>query len=175
MGRKPAGHLSYRAVFVLHSLGLASLFFAAFVWLVRPASQLLTRIGASLSSFGNPSKRFGARSFFCGGITFFHGRLSVEHDSDLTSSFFEFFGPLLCQPPSSCHRSNWFKVCAVVWRWQHTLDHVLCAARIFFFDDDSRRLHVGKRRLYWRSLYWWNYWPREMFFYGMIGFPADPI
>lgn len=44
-------------------------------------------------------------------------------------------------------------------------------ARNFFFDHPSRdRIAIGASLL--ATLYWWNSLPREMFFYGMIGFPT---
>lgn len=45
------------------------------------------------------------------------------------------------------------------------------AGRNFFYDHESRdRIALGSAAL--GALYWWNSLPREMFFYGMIGFPV---
>ena len=46
-----------------------------------------------------------------------------------------------------------------------------CSTRNFFATDDNRyRLAVFAALL--GTTYWWNSLPREMFFYGMIGFPV---
>ena len=45
------------------------------------------------------------------------------------------------------------------------------AARNFFAADDSKTLIAAVAALL-GTIYWWNSMPREMFFYGMIGFPA---
>ena len=44
------------------------------------------------------------------------------------------------------------------------------AARNFFFADHSKNLIAAAAIL--GTIYWWNSLPREMFFYGMIGFPV---
>jgi hypothetical protein len=45
------------------------------------------------------------------------------------------------------------------------------AARNFFAADDSKTLIAAVAALL-GTIYWWNSLPREMFFYGMIGFPV---
>jgi len=45
------------------------------------------------------------------------------------------------------------------------------SSRNFFFDDDSKNLTVLMASIF-GTIYWWNSLPREMFFYGMIGFPV---
>jgi hypothetical protein len=45
------------------------------------------------------------------------------------------------------------------------------AARNFFYADDSRSL-IALAAALLGIIYWWNSLPREMFFYGMIGFPV---
>ncbi|HXF75363.1 MAG TPA: hypothetical protein VNN13_04680 [Methylomirabilota bacterium] len=65
---------------------------------------------------------------------------------------------------------QWFKIAAflamasVPWI-------MFLAARNFFFDHDAKDwAAVAASSL--GTIYWWNSLPREMFFYGMIGFPA---
>src|SRR5881409_2720756 len=87
---------------------------------------------------------------------------------DLSIKFFEFLSLALSAvllPPV-----QWFKVCAFV--AMASIPWIMyCAARNFFFDDDSRDFTSVTAALL-GTLYWWNSLPREMFFYGMIGFPA---
>ncbi|MGH7817056.1 MAG: hypothetical protein ACREOR_06675, partial [Candidatus Binatia bacterium] len=45
------------------------------------------------------------------------------------------------------------------------------AARNFFCADDLRNITAPAAALL-GTIYWWNSLPREMFFYGMIGFPV---
>ena len=42
-----------------------------------------------------------------------------------------------------------------------------------FFDDEARASMVAPLAAFLGTLYWWNSYPREMFFYGMIGFPLS--
>lgn len=64
---------------------------------------------------------------------------------------------------------QWFKITALLavagvpWLMYFT-------GRNFFYDHDARdRISIGLALL--GTLYWWNSLPREMFFYGMIGYP----
>ena len=66
--------------------------------------------------------------------------------------------------------AQWFKITAflamasIPWL-------MYCSTRNFFATDDTRyRLAVFAALL--GTFYWWNSLPREMFFYGMIGFPV---
>ncbi|HKY06648.1 MAG TPA: hypothetical protein VJQ55_00315, partial [Candidatus Binatia bacterium] len=45
------------------------------------------------------------------------------------------------------------------------------AARNVFCADERKNL-IGLVAAFFVTIYWWNSLPREMFFYGMIGFPA---
>jgi hypothetical protein len=46
------------------------------------------------------------------------------------------------------------------------------AARNFFFDQDNLKNIVAPSAALLGTIYWWNSLPREMFFYGMLGYPA---
>ncbi|MGH7793983.1 MAG: hypothetical protein ACREQ2_03650 [Candidatus Binatia bacterium] len=65
---------------------------------------------------------------------------------------------------------QWFKICvflanaSVPW-------FIYFAARNFFFADAAENLDA-LLAAFLGTVYWWNSLPREMFFYGMIGFPV---
>jgi hypothetical protein len=65
---------------------------------------------------------------------------------------------------------QWFKICvflanaSVPW-------FIYFAARNFFFAEASENLDA-LLAAFLGTVYWWNSLPREMFFYGMIGFPV---
>jgi len=87
---------------------------------------------------------------------------------DLSIKFFEFIALGLSSVALST--VQWFKLIAflamAIVPWL-----MYMAARHFFFDDDSRdRAALAAALL--GTIYWWNSLPREMFFYGMIGFPV---
>lgn len=87
---------------------------------------------------------------------------------DLSIKFFEFgaigLSAIALTPV------QWFKVtaflamAAVPWL-------MFAAGRNCFFNHGSRQ-QIGLGAALLGTLYWWNSLPREMFFYGMIGFPV---
>lgn len=87
---------------------------------------------------------------------------------DLSIKFFEFVA--LGMSAVALSPVQWFKILAFV-----TMASVpwimYLAARNFFISDDSRYSAAALAALF-GTIYWWNSLPREMFFYGMIGFPA---
>lgn len=87
---------------------------------------------------------------------------------DLSIKFFEFAAVGLSAIALS--PLQWFKITAflamasVPWL-------IYASARNFFYDLDSKAgIAVVSALL--GTAYWWNSLPREMFFYGMIGFPV---
>jgi hypothetical protein len=86
---------------------------------------------------------------------------------DLSIKFFEFLALGLSAVALS--PIQWFKLCAffamasVPWL-------MYFSARNFFFADESKHL-MALAAAFLGTIYWWNSLPREMFFYGMIGFP----
>lgn len=154
-------------IFVLHALGLAFLF--------SPIAGLLNREPIidqdwglhfhhlkSLEVFWRQDKAlWGYNPFFMAGYP-------SNTIQDLSIKFFELlslaFATIVLSP------MQWFKIGAflamagVPWL-------LYFAARNFFFDDDSKNLS-GAAALLLGTVYWWNSLPREMFFYGMLGFPV---
>ena len=87
---------------------------------------------------------------------------------DLSIKFFEFIALGLSAIAFS--PVQWFKVCAflamasVPWLMYFSV-------RNFLFADETKNL-AALAAAFLGTIYWWNSLPREMFFYGMIGFPA---
>jgi hypothetical protein len=87
---------------------------------------------------------------------------------DLSIKFFEFIA--LSLSVIALSPIQWFKIGAflamasVPWL-------MYFAARNIFFADGSQNL-AALAAAFLGTIYWWNSLPREMFFYGMIGFPA---
>ena len=87
---------------------------------------------------------------------------------DLSIKFFEFAA--LGLSALTLTAVQWFKLsaflsmAAVPWL-------MFFAARNFFYAVDSKNLIALSAALL-GIIYWWNSLPREMFFYGMIGFPV---
>jgi len=155
------------AIFFLHTLGVALLF--------SPVEGVLTSEPVieqdwglhfhhlnSLATFWRQESRlWGYNPFFMAGYP-------SNTIQDLSIKFFE----LMAIGLSSLALSpiQWFKLgvffanASVPWM-------MYLAARNFFVADDSKRV-ATTAAAFLGTVYWWNSLPREMFFYGMIGFPA---
>jgi hypothetical protein len=87
---------------------------------------------------------------------------------DLSIKFFEllslFLATIVLSPV------QWFKICAFL-AMASTPWLLYFASRNFFYEDGSKNL-IGAAAAVLGTVYWWNSLPREMFFYGMIGFPV---
>jgi hypothetical protein len=87
---------------------------------------------------------------------------------DLSIKFFEFAALLLSG--FALTPIQWFKLTAFI--AMTTVPWLLYfAARNFFYDYENKP-SVALAAAVLGTLYWWNSLPREMFFYGMIGFPT---
>ena len=87
---------------------------------------------------------------------------------DLSVKFFEFAA--LGLSTIALAPVQWFKIVAFL-ATASIPALMFYAGRNFFYNHVSRdRIAVGSALL--GTLYWWNSLPREMFFYGMIGFPV---
>lgn len=87
---------------------------------------------------------------------------------DLSIKFFEFaalgLSALALSPIQWFKLTAFFAMAAVPWL-------MYFAARNFFVTDDAQhRIALAATLL--GTIYWWNSLPREMYFYGMIGFPV---
>jgi len=87
---------------------------------------------------------------------------------DLSIKFFEVAA--LAFSALTLSTVQWFKLIAFL--SMASVPFILYfAARNFFYADDSKSLIALSAALL-GTIYWWNSLPREMFFYGMIGFPV---
>ncbi len=155
------------SVFVLHSLGLASLF-SPVVGLFDSQPIVDQDWGLHFHHLKSLEAFWRQDHSLWGYNPFFMAGYPSNTIQDLSIKFFEFLSLALSAVLLS--PVQWFKVCAflamasIPWIMYY-------AARNFFFDDDSRDFTSATAALL-GTIYWWNSLPREMFFYGMIGFPA---
>src|SRR2546428_4503144 len=154
------------SVFVLHSLGLASLF-SPIVGLFDSQPIVDQDWGLHFHHLKSLEAFWRQDHSLWGYNPFFMAGYPSNTIQDLSIKFFEFLSLALSAVLLS--PVQWFKVCAFV--AMASIPWIMyCAARNFFFDDDSRDFTSATAALL-GTLYWWNSLPREMFFYGMIGFP----
>ncbi len=115
----------------------------------------------SLEAFWRQDKAFwGYNPYFMAGYP-------SNTIQDLSVKFFEFAALGLSTVALS--PVQWFKIVAFLAMAGVPL-LMYFTGHSFFYDHDSRdRIALSSALL--GTLYWWNSLPREMFFYGMIGFP----
>jgi hypothetical protein len=155
------------SAFVLHSLGLASLF-SPVVGLFDSQPIVDQDWGLHFHHLKSLEAFWRQDHSLWGYNPFFMAGFPSNTIQDLSIKFFEFFSLALSAVVLS--PVQWFKVCAFL--AMASIPWIMyCAARNFFFDDDSRDFTSATAALL-GAIYWWNSLPREMFFYGMIGFPA---
>jgi len=155
------------SIFVLHTLGLASLF-SPLAGLFNDQPIIDQDWGLhfhhlrSIEAFWRQDKAlWGYNPFFMAGYP-------SNTIQDLSIKLFEFLSLALSAIVLS--PVQWFKICAflamagVPWI-------LYFSAGNFFFDNDSKNLTALAASLF-GTISWWNSLPREMFFYGMIGFPV---
>src|SRR5262245_56613653 len=153
-------------IFLLHCLGLASLF--------NPISGLFSNQPVieqdwglhfhhlkSTEAFWNQDRAFwGYNPFFMAGYP-------SNTIQDLSIKFFEFAA--LGLAPLGLTPVQWFKILAflamAVVPWL-----MYFAARNLFFDRDNISNGAALAAAFLGTVYWWNSLPREMFFYGMVGY-----
>jgi len=116
----------------------------------------------SLAAFWHQDKiTWGYNPFFMAGYP-------SNTIQDLSIKFFEWAA--LALSAISLSPLQWFKICAflamasVPWL-------MYTAAENLFFADETKHF-IAVLAAFFGTVYWWNSLPREMFFYGMIGFPA---
>jgi hypothetical protein len=116
----------------------------------------------SLAAFWHQDKMtWGYNPFFMAGYP-------SNTIQDLSIKFFEWTA--LALSAISLSPVQWLKICAflamasVPWL-------MYTAASNLFFGDESK-CFIAALAASFGTVYWWNSLPREMFFYGMIGFPV---
>lgn len=155
------------AIFLLHALGLA-LLFTPWQGIVNIHPVIDQDWGLhfhhlkSLEAFWRESGRFwGYNPSFMAGYP-------SNTIQDLSIKFFEFvalgLSTVTFSPVQWLKLTTFLAMASVPWL-------MYLAVRNFFFAEDSKNVTALAAALL-GTIYWWNSLPREMFFYGMIGFPV---
>lgn len=165
--RKRIHILGTTTFFLLHVLGLA-LLFSPLIASINNEPIIDQDWGLhfhhlkSLETFWRRDKLlWGYNPFFMAGYP-------SNTIQDLSIKFFELLSLALAAIFLS--PVQWFKICAFL-AMASTPWLLYFASRNFFYSDDSKDLIATVAALL-GTVYWWNSLPREMFFYGMIGFSA---
>jgi hypothetical protein len=153
-------------VFLLHSLGLASLF-VPLAGLFN--NQLIIEQDWGLHFYQLTSMQaFWERDKMLWGYNpLFMAGYPSNTIQDLSIKFFELSALILSSLALS--PIQWFKISAflavacVPW-------FMYFAARNLFFDRDDIKSGASLVAALLGTAYWWNSLPREMFFYGMVGY-----
>src|SRR5262245_58499804 len=153
-------------IFLLHSLGLASLF--------SPLGGLFSNQPIIEQDWGlhfHHLKSMEAFWYqdrtFWGYNPFFMAGYPSNTIQDLSIKLFEFAA--LGLAPLGLTPVQWFKILAflaiAVVPWL-----MYFAACNLFFDRDNVKNGAALVAAFLGTVYWWNSLPREMFFYGMVGY-----
>jgi hypothetical protein len=159
--------VSTGGIFLVHALGLACLF-APLTSLFNTESLIDQDWGlhfhhlASLDAFWRQDRMvWGYNPFFMAGFP-------SNTIQDLSIKLFEFaalgLSTIILTPIQWFKITGYLAMASVPWT-------MYFAARLFFAADDSKHVVAAAASLL-GTVYWWNSLPREMFFYGMIGFSA---
>src|ERR1044072_528272 len=116
----------------------------------------------SLTAFWHQEKiTWGYNPFFMAGYP-------SNTIQDLSIKFCEFVALLLSAVALS--PIQWFKISAFL--AMASVPWIMYMAADNFFFVDETRYFISALAALLSTIYWWNSLPREMFFYGMIGFPV---
>src|SRR6266404_940492 len=154
-------------IFLLHSSGLVSLF-TPLHGLFDPQPLIDQDWGLHFHHLNSLSAFWRQDHTAWGYNPFFMAGYPSNTIQDLSIKFFEFIALVLST--ISFSTVQWLKLGAflamasVPWT-------MYFAARNLFILDDSKHI-VATAAAILGTVYWWNSLPREMFFYGMIGFPV---
>ncbi|HEX7228878.1 MAG TPA: hypothetical protein VF452_00685, partial [Candidatus Binatia bacterium] len=159
--------LATAAIFAVHSIALA-LIFTPVDGIVNKQPLIDQDWGLhfhhlnSLTAFWHQDKMtWGYNPFFMAGYP-------SNTIQDLSIKFFEWCA--LALSAISLSPLQWFKISAflamasIPWLMYMTAEN-------FFFAHESKHF-IAVLAAFLGTIYWWNSLPREMFFYGMIGFPV---
>jgi hypothetical protein len=154
------------AIFLLHSLGLA-LLFAPLEGLVNGQPVIEQDWGLHFHHINSLEAFWRQDSALWGYNPLFMAGYPSNTIQDLSIKLFEFLALILSHllwPPI-----QWFKIlaflaiAAVPWV-------MYFAARNLFERNEIKNVAALTAALL-GTIYWWNSLPREMFFYGMVGYP----
>ena len=154
-------------IFAIHSIALA-LIFSPVAGIVNNQPLIDQDWGLhfhhlnSLTAFWHQDKiTWGYNPFFMAGYP-------SNTIQDLSIKFFEFVALLLSTVALS--PIQWFKISAFL--AMASVPWIMYMAADNFFFVDETRYFISALAALLGTIYWWNSLPREMFYYGMIGFPV---
>jgi hypothetical protein len=153
-------------IFLLHTLGLAALF-VPLSGLFNNQPIIEQDWGLHFHHLKSLQGFWQQDRIFWGYNPFFMAGYPSNTIQDLSIKLFEFLALALSMIALS--PIQWFKILAflsmacVPWL-------IYFAARNFFFEGTIKEI-TAPLAVLMGTLYWWNSLPREMFFYGMIGYP----
>jgi len=87
---------------------------------------------------------------------------------DLSIKFFEWTA--LALSAVSLSPLQWFKICAFL--AMASIPWLMYIAAENLFLAHETKYFIAALAAFFGTIYWWNSLPREMFFYGMLGFPV---
>src|SRR6266508_6742195 len=154
-------------IFLFHSLGLASLF-VSLTGLYNNQPIIDQDWGLHFHHLKSLEAFWRQDHILWGYNPFFMAGYPSNTIQDLSIKFFELAA--LGLSTVALAPVQWFKICSflamasIPWLAYY-------AARNFLLTDDSTPFTAAITALL-GTIYWWNSLPREMFFYGMIGFPV---
>jgi hypothetical protein len=159
-------------IFLLHGLGLA-LLFSPLAGLFNGAPVIEQDWGLHFHHLKSMEVFWQQDRAFWGYNPLFMSGYPSNTIQDLSIKFFEFSALGLAS--LGLTPIQWFKILAflatAVVPWLMYL-----AARNLFFDRDDLKNGAALVAVLLGTAYWWNSLPREMFFYGMVGYtPASYI
>jgi hypothetical protein len=157
-------------LFLLHGLGLA-LLFSPLAGLVNGEPVVEQDWGLHFHHLKSLETFWQQDKIFWGYNPLFMAGYPSNTIQDLSIKLFEFLALILSN--LALTPLQWFKILAflavasIPWL-------MYLAARNLFFDRDDIKNGVAFLAALLGSVYWWNSLPREMFFYGMVGYaPAS--
>jgi hypothetical protein len=154
-------------IFLLHCLGLVLIFLPS-SGIVSNAPLIDQDWGLHFHHLKSLEAFWRQDSMVWGYNPFFMAGYPSNTIQDLSIKFFEFSA--LGLSAIALSSVQWFKICAFV-AMASVPWLMYFSARNFFFADGSQNL-AALAAAFLGTIYWWNSLPREMFFYGMIGFPT---
>jgi hypothetical protein len=165
--RKRIAIFGITTIFLLHVLGLA-LLFSPVVASINHEPLIDQDWGLHFHHLKSLETFWRRDTLLWGYNPFFMAGYPSNTIQDLSIKFFELLSLALAAVVLSS--VQWFKICAFV--AMASVPWIMyLAARNFFFADQSKNL-TGAAAAVLGTVYWWNSLPREMFFYGMLGFPV---
>ena len=152
--------------FLLHSLGLA-LLYSPVGGIVGSHPIIEQDWGLHFHHLKSLEGLWRQDKTFWGYNPFFMAGYPSNTIQDLSIKLFEFMA--LCASTIAFTPIQWFKISVFLAR--SAVPWLMYFAARNLFDDDKIKNFAALSAAVLGTLYWWNSLPREMFFYGMVGYP----